>query len=92
MNIAYSKVSSPEEAFEKVRRIITPEYIAQFKVKAEVEERAEELTLIATGRGFTLKLMFLDEKTSIDLKLSFLLKGLKSRILKQIKDRVEDAL
>ena len=88
LKIDYKKVKGPDEAYAKVKSVITPEYIQKFQVKADVVCDDVKKCVKATGSGFTLTLNFFDTYCDVDIELSLILRALKSKILAKIEDQV----
>jgi hypothetical protein len=86
LSFDYQKVSSIDEAFESIKSFVTPENIAKFKVKAEIEYDRPGKKMVATGTGFSLTVTFTDSKVDVDLKLSFILRPLRSKVLSTIEE------
>ena len=89
MKIDYIKASSKDEAYELATAQITDEYIAKFNVKADVTYKKETGEIEAKGKGFTLTLNFNDSSVNVDLKLSFLLKPLKGKVMGTIENKIK---
>lgn len=92
IKIDYLNMKDSSEAYQKVKTLITPEYIEKFQVKAEINYDDEKKIVKAKGAGFTLVLCFLDQHCDVDLDLSFLLKPLKSKILEKIERQIKKNL
>lgn len=92
VKINYKNITSRDEAFLKIKSLITPEYIQKFQVKADVTYDENKKIVKATGSGFTLTLGFCDTYCDVDLELSLLLRALKSKILSKIEDQVSKNL
>ncbi len=92
LKINYHKASSSQDAFNKVKSIITPEYIEKFQVKADISYDENNRKVIASGTGFTLELKFLENHCDVDLDLSFLLRPLKGKILEKIEGQIKKNL
>ncbi len=92
LKINYKNVSNKEEAFVKVKSLITPEYIQKFQVKADVVCDEVKKVVTASGTGFTLKLNLNDTFCEVDLELSLLLRALKSKILEKIENQISKNL
>ncbi len=92
LKINYLNVTDSDQAYSKVKTLITPEYIQKFQVKADInyDDAAKKVT--AKGAGFTLVLTFLKDHCDLDLDLSFLLKPLKSKILEKIESQIKKNL
>ena len=90
--INYQQVTNADEAFAKVKSVITPEYIEKFQVKADINYDEKAKKVKATGSGFTLELCFLADHCLVDLDLSFLLRPLKGKILEKIEGQVRKNL
>lgn len=89
LSVAYQKASNSDEAFIIAEKEITPEYIAKFKVSPTIEYNKEERVIEAVGRGFTLTLVFTETECEVSIKLSFLLKALKGKVLDGVQRKLE---
>ncbi len=89
VKIDYKQVTNSDEAYTKVKTLITPEYVEKFQVKADVKYDDAKKLVTAKGSGFTLTLCFLPQHCEVDLDLSFLLKPLKSKILEKIEGQIK---
>ena len=89
MKIEYVKADSKEQAYELATAQITDEYIAKFNVKAEVTYNKDSGEIEAKGKGFTLTLSFAESAVTVDLKLSFLLKPLKGKVMGTIETKIK---
>jgi hypothetical protein len=92
LKIDYQKITNADDAYAKVKTIITPEYIEKFQVKADVTYDDAKKLVTAKGSGFTLTLCFLPQYCETDLDLSFLLKPLKGKILEKIEGQIKKHL
>ncbi|NOT80714.1 MAG: hypothetical protein HOP07_17145 [Bacteriovoracaceae bacterium] len=92
IKIDYLNMKDSNEAYQKVKTLITPEYIEKFQVKADINYDDDKKIVKAKGTGFTLVLCFLDQHCDVDLDLSFLLKPLKSKILEKIERQIKKNL
>ncbi len=92
LKIDYENLKTSEEAYQKVKTLITPEYIEKFQVKAEIKYDDANKKVSAKGSGFTLILCFYDQHCDVDLDLSFLLKPLKSKILEKVERQIKKHL
>ncbi|MFA6238648.1 MAG: hypothetical protein WC635_15040 [Bacteriovorax sp.] len=91
--IDYKTASGSEEAYSKVKLLISsPEYAQKFQVKADHVFDDEKKIIRSTGAGFKLTLCFFDKYCDADLDLSFLLKALKPKILGKIEDQISKNL
>lgn len=88
LEVKYGKVTSQDEAWEAVKAHITPELIARFKVKANVDYNEANKSIKATGKGFELNIHLLDDRAKVDIKLSLLLKALKGKVLEGIEKQL----
>jgi hypothetical protein len=88
MEINYTKANSKDEAYDLAVAQITDEYIAKFNVKADVSCLKDDAKIEAQGKGFTLTLTFKEKSVTIDLKLSFLLKPLKGKVMGTIENKL----
>jgi hypothetical protein len=92
LKIDYKEVTNAEEAYRKVKQLITPEYIQKFQVKADITYDDAAKRVSAKGSGFKLDLCFLEKHCDLDLDLSFLLKPLKGKILEKIEGQIKKNL
>lgn len=90
--INYKQAKSKDEAFQKVKAFITPEYLSKFQVKVDLAFDEVKKQTVATGQGFTLTMKFFDAHCEIDLDLSLLLRPLKTTILGKIEHQIEKNL
>ena len=89
IKIDYKQVTNKDEAFEKVKAFITPEYLEKFQMKIDLNFDEANKIAKATGNGFTLIISFFESYCDVDLDLSFLLKPLKSKIIEKIQSQIE---
>lgn len=92
LKIDYNNVTNADDAYKKVKTLITPEYIQKFQVKADVTYDDTKKKVTAKGSGFTLELCFFEQNCDVDLDLSFLLKPLKGKILEKIEGQIKKNL
>lgn len=86
--IDYKQAKSSDEAFQRVKAFITPEYLEKFQVKVDLAfDEVKKITTV-TGQGFTLTMKLYDTYCDVDLDLSFLLRPLKSKILGKIEHQI----
>lgn len=88
LKISYKNVTNRDEAYLKVKTLITPDYIQKFQVKADLKYDDDKKIVTATGSGFTLNMHFLDTCCDVDIELSLILRALKSKILAKIEDQI----
>lgn len=84
--ILYQKLKNKDEAYVAVKEAVTPEMLARFQVKAELEYK-EDL-IVAKGKGFQLDMGFDDDGCWYKLDLSFVLRPLKKKILSSIEKQL----
>lgn len=89
VKINYKQVTTKDEAFQKVKAFITPEYLEKFQMKIDLSFDEVKKVAKATGNGFTLLINFFDTHCEVDLDLSLLLRPLKSKILEKIQSQIE---
>lgn len=87
IRINYDKLSKKDEAYEAVKQAITPELLSKFQVKAEITHNVDLIK--AKGKGFDLDLIFAEDHCGVNLKLSFLLKPLKGKVLEGIEKQIK---
>jgi len=88
-SVDYNQTENKGEAFDKVQAKITPDYIAKFKVKADINYNKDAGNIEAIGKGFTLIMDFSDASVGVSLKLSFMLKPFKKTILSTIEEKIK---
>lgn len=84
--IAYDKQNNKEEAYSAVKEAVTPEMLARFQVKADLEYKTD--LIVAKGKGFKLDMGFDEDGVWYKLDLSFILKPLKGKILTGIEKQL----
>lgn len=89
LKVPYSKLSTKEEAYKEACSLITPEYIAKWKVKADIAYDEFNHKLKATGKGFTLELVFTDTDAQVKCDLSLMLKPFKKTVLETIEGKLQ---
>jgi hypothetical protein len=92
LKIDYKQITHADQAYAKVKELITPEYISKFQVKADITYDDANKQVSAKGSGFKLDLCFLESHCEVDLDLSFLLKPLKKTILEKIEAQIKKNL
>lgn len=92
LNISYEKTKNAQEAYDSVKRAITPETIAQFNVKADLDYIDDQKRILAKGKGFDLDMSFYDTEVSINLDLSFMLKPFRSNVEKILTKKLSKVL
>ena len=85
--VNYSNTSNKEEAYAAVKSAITPELIAKFQVKADLDYTDDYIS--AKGKGFELKIGFSESACEITCDLSFMLKPLKGKILEGVEKQLK---
>ena len=89
INVAYSQTANSQDAFKAACAEITPEYVAKFNVQADIDVDDQQKKIVATGKGFELKISFEETSAKASLNLSFFLKPLKNKILQKVKRKLE---
>ena len=89
LKVPYSKLASKEEAYKEACNLITPEYIAKWKIKADISYDEPNTRLKATGKGFTLELAFTETQAEVSCDLSFMLKPFKKSVLETIENKLK---
>lgn len=89
LEIPYSHTSSKEEAYKVASEKITPDSLAQGKIRAELSFKENE-SILATGKGFRVELHFKDLKVQVSCKLSLILRPFKGEILERVKDKLKE--
>ena len=89
LDVEYEKVGDVDEAWIAVKANITPELMARFKVKADITYKESSKEIVAKGKGFELSINLLDDKAIGKIKLSLLLRPLKSKIIQGIEKQLK---
>ena len=89
LSVDYQSASPKDNAYDIAVNQITPEYVDQFGVKAEISYDRDQGLISATGKGFTLNLWFSDKACDVELKLSMMLKPLKGKILDKVERKLK---
>ncbi len=92
LKVPYSNLTSADEAFEIAKKLITPDYVKRFQVKADIDTDDALRSLRASGKGFKLELTFDEQAALVTLDLSFFLKALKSNILRKVEKELKEKL
>lgn len=87
IKIPYNNCTNAEEAYEIVKKTITPELMAKFKVNPEFEYFDREI--IAKGKGFTFTMKFSDSEVQGSLDLGFLLKAFRGQVLGALEKQIK---
>ena len=92
LEVNYNKTSTKAEAYEAVKNRINEDMIKKFKVTAKVTHDDSVKNINAKGKGFELKLNFLDDKVVADLSLSLLLKPLRGKINSELEKELNKVI
>lgn len=92
LKVNYKNVANKDEAYEEALQQITPEYIAKWKIKADISYDKPKGEIKAKGKGFTLCLNFHDDHCEVNLDLSFLLKPVRGTVLEAVENKLEKHL
>ena len=87
--VPYDKMDSAESAFQAALKEITPEYVAKWKIKADISNDPGKKRITATGKGFELNITFTDSQAEVDISLSFLLKAAKGKVLSEVEKKLQ---
>ena len=91
-SVDYNQAANKEDAFDRVQEKITPDYIAKFKVTADVNYKKADSHIVAEGKGFTLTMDFSEKSVAVALKLSLVLRPFKKTILGTIEEKLKRAV
>ena len=89
LKVPYSKVTSRQEAYQEARTVITPEYIAKWKVKADISYDDVGTTIKAKGKGFGLELVFAESEAQVKCDLSMMLRPFKKTVIETIEGKLK---
>lgn len=92
LSVKYQQSSGAQDAFEKAKSLITPEYIAKYGVSPDITFDESTPSITATGTGFTMKLIFVEGECQVELKLNFLLKAFRGKILEGVERKLSKHL
>lgn len=92
VKIDYKNMTSRDQAYDTVKDFITPELIAKFNVKADIDYNDAGKLVKAKGKGFDFSLDFADDHVLLALKLSILLRPLKGKILSALERQVKKVI
>lgn len=81
LTVAYKKTKSKDEAYKKVKSNIGPKLLDRFNIEADINYNDKTKEMEAEGTGFTMKFVFKKEEVQVFLKLSFLLRAIKGKVL-----------
>ncbi len=88
----YRQVSNSQDAYDKVCLGLTPEYMSSFEVPATKSCNDKTKMVTISGSGFCVDFNFDESEVIVTMKLSFLLKPLKSKIVKGLTVEFEKVL
>lgn len=88
-SVNYVQSKDKSDAFGRAKAKITPDYVAKFQVKADIDYNEAAGIMTAKGKGFTLTLNFGDSAVAVNLDVSLLLRPLKGKIVDKIKRELE---
>jgi hypothetical protein len=89
LKVSYYKVTTRHEAYQEARSVITPEYIAKWKVKADISYDDANTCIKAKGKGFSLELEFTEHEARVSCDLSLMLKPFKRTVLETIEGKLK---
>lgn len=93
IKIDYSNVKTAIDAFEAVKKNISPEFLEEkFKVKAALDYLKDHNQIKANGKGFNLNMKFLETHAEIDVELAFFLKPFQEKILSYVEHQLKKIL
>lgn len=87
--VSYQKCNNANEAYQEVKKAITPETIEKFKVSAELDYDDASRQVKASGKGFELMINFTDTEAQVQLSLSLMLRPFKSKILEGLEKQLK---
>ncbi|MDD0853120.1 polyhydroxyalkanoic acid system family protein [Halobacteriovorax sp. GB3] len=90
--VSYDKATDKFNAWDLAKAQITPEYVEKFKVKAEIAYDRDGAKMEATGKGFTLSLVFDENECKVAIKLSMFLKPLKGKVLEAVENKLKKTI
>ena len=88
-SVRYSKVETPDQAFEAAKGQITAQYLEKWNVKADLNYDKAAKRIHAKGKGFDLSLTFKERETLIDIELSLMLRAFKNKIVTTIEEKLK---
>ena len=88
LKIPYSKLKNKKDAYEIVKKNITAESIAKWKVTADLNYDDANHVISAKGKGFKLEISFHDDGAQVGTDLSLLLRPFKGKILEGLEKQL----
>ena len=89
LEIKYNQLQDKTDVYAKIQEEVGG-MLEKFQVKADLEFLTDEIK--AKGKGFDLNLKTLEDRCTVDIKLSFLLKPLKGQILGGLEKQLKKIL
>ncbi|EQC46309.1 polyhydroxyalkanoic acid system family protein [Bacteriovorax sp. Seq25_V] len=89
LNVNYNIAKSATEAYDLAKEQITPDYVAKFNVPCDIDYSPGSTTISAKGKGFTLTLVFEEDRCAVKLELSFLLRPVRGKVLDTIENKLK---
>ena len=89
LKVSYQKATTADEAYDIASKIITPEYIAKWKIKADILRNDTDRQLKAKGKGFLLELSFTDTEAQLKCDLSLMLRPFKKTVLEKMEEKLK---
>ncbi len=86
--VNYSVATSASEAYSLSKEQITPDYVAKFNIPCEINY-IDDRQIEASGKGFTLTINFTESAAEVELKLSFMYKPFKNKVLEKIESKLK---
>ena len=89
LSINYNQAQDAASAYQLAENEVTPEYVKKYGVNADVNKNAAGKELTAKGKGFELRIKFLEDHCEVFLELSFMLRPFKGKVLEGIEKKLK---
>ncbi len=89
IEIEYKKSESKKDAYKRVKKKITAEMLAKYKIETELIYDDENCSIRGKGNGFDFNLDFYDNEVCGDLNLSFLFKPFKAKVIESLEKKIK---
>lgn len=92
MEIEFQHSQNSQEAYDKVKSMVTPELLEKYGVKADFEYQDDQKVIVGKGKGFDLKVQFTEKSLKLDLNLALLLRPFKSKVLASLERKISKVI
>ncbi len=89
MRISYSQCKNEKDAFDKVKKTITADYLSRWRVDADLHYDEVLRRIKAKGPGFSLELRFSQDSCELLIEMGILLMPFKKKVSAEIISELE---